>query len=134
MKNTSFRSLWAAVVLVVMLAGMVACEGGGGREAQLAKKWKYDSMEMSGQTLSGDQIGNPTMEFKTDGTVHMKFGDLDESGTWKLEGDTIITTIGEGESFQDQEVTIVELTDEKLIISGEQAGQAVTVTLVPSAE
>ena len=97
----------------------------------LSKKWRYAEMELAGEKLSGEQIGNPTMDFKADGTFEMVFGNLEESGVWSVENDTLKTETKKGGSGTNQELYIEELSDHKLVVTSMESGMQVKLVMVP---
>ncbi len=125
-RKTASLSIYVLFLTVVLIAG---CNSGNARLDKLTKKWQYDKVNVNGQEMSAQQIGNPTMEFNKDNTYQMDFGGMSEEGEWELEGDSL-TTISK-EKDQKQTLHIKELKDEKMIVEGEAQQGTMTITLVP---
>lgn len=127
--NTSKTSLTSLLLLLVVFAFMTACGSGNQKIDKLTKKWEYDKVNVNGQEMSADQIGNPTMEFKKDKTYNMDFGGMSEEGEWSLSGDSL-TTISK-KNDQQQTLYIKELKKDKMIVEGEAQQGKMTITLIP---
>ena len=95
----------------------------------ILKKWKYQSMLLNDQELSGEQLGEPTMEFRADSTFVMEFGGVIEDGTWRIE-DGILKTIT-SKNKDTQELLIETISDSTLVLSGLESGSNVRVVMVP---
>lgn len=118
-----------AVLAISFMLFITACDSADSQTDLLAKKWVYEEVEVGGQTMSGDMLGSPIMEFRADGTYNMEFGGMEEGGTWKIQNDKLITV---GQDVDDeQELTIIELTESKLVVEGEADGATMKVTMVP---
>ena len=126
MDRSSLSSLLAILLFTALVAG---CSSGNQRLNKLTKKWQYDKVNVNGQEMSAQQIGNPTMKFNKDKTYKMDFGGMSEQGEWKLNGDSL-TTIS-NKKDQKQTLYIKKLKDDKMIVEGEAQQGTMTITLVP---
>lgn len=129
----TFRfSKFATPLVLVFVITLFACNQGDERTKFLVKKWTYQEFKMNEQSMSGEQLGNPTMEFFEDGTYKVDFGAMSEEGTWKIEGDNLIT---ESKNHPNPNtLKIIELTENKLKFDGSVEDNSVTLTLVSSKE
>ena len=95
----------------------------------IAKKWSYHEFKMNEEIMSGEQMGNPTMEFFTDGTYKVEFGPMSDEGTWKITGDELETT--SGSTQEPSKMKIESLTAEKCVLQSEIQGNTAFITLIP---
>lgn len=127
--STTKSSMSSLLLLVVTVVFFTACSSGNQKIDKLTKKWEYDKVNVNGQEMSADQIGNPTMEFKKDKSYQMDFGGMSEEGEWTLNGDSLTTVSKKND--QQQTLYIKELKKEKMIVEGEAQQGKMTITLVP---
>lgn len=70
-------------------------------------------------TSEFDDIGGGTITFNADYSYQMVNGDLEEDGTWKLEGDQLYMTIA-GETQDDDPLTIESMDSTSALVSWEE--------------
>jgi len=87
---------------------------------------------MNDEVMSGEQLDNPTMEFFGDGKYKIEFGEMSDEGSWKIEGDELITT--SSKNNQTDRLKIEELTQDKLVLHNDVNGNRAYITLVPATE
>lgn len=70
-------------------------------------------------TAEFDDIGGGTITFNADYSYQMINGDLEENGTWKLEGDQLYMTIA-GETQDDDPLTIESIDGSSALVAWEE--------------
>lgn len=111
---------------------IMGCKHEDARTKMLVKKWAYQEFKMNDEAMSGEDLGNPTMEFMADGKYKVEFGPMSEEGDWQLKGDELKTKSKTQE--QTNTLKILSLEENKLVFSGDAEGNTVTITLVPFKE
>lgn len=97
----------------------------------IAKSWKVTEMTIAGAKLSGEDAGGLTYTFKNDGTYEYSEKNQKEKGKWALSDDgKKLTLSSEGGQTFDKEVK--ELTDDKLVIAGEEYSTPKELVMVPA--
>lgn len=116
-------------VLPVLLAGLLfSCQD---KSKMLAKKWVLKEMVVADSKIEGEPLEGLFFKFKEDGTYKIVGAAGNETGKWKLTPDNeVILTTPDGET-QENEIAIKELTEEKLILTGESEGTQQQFVLVP---
>lgn len=138
MKQTSVRSFLA----VALGLGFAACSASADGGAIGAYALDVDALIKGIPAMAAmpaEQMADMkskmsgTIELKADHTMQVKFdmgmggmGNIDASGTWKLEGDKLSMT-GE-DADGNEETTTGTLKDGVLAMSKEEGGQAMTMT------
>lgn len=131
----SFRKISTAalVLCVTAVCFFASCKNETDAQKQLlAKKWKYEEFRMNNETMSGEQMGNPTMEFTADGKYKAEFGSRVEEGDWRIEKNELVTK-AKGD-HKENRLEIKELTEQKAVFFNEIDSNKATVTLVPFTE
>lgn len=110
---------------------LVSCNGSKDAEQSklLARKWTYKEFRMNDEVMSGDQMGNPTMEFLENGTYKAEFGMKQEEGEWRVEKGQLVSKPKGGD--KENRLQIKELTAEQVVLYNEVDSNKATVTLVP---
>ena len=85
-------------------------------------------MEIAGQKLEGEAIAGFSFDIKSDGTYKMTAME-EESGKWKLSGDSLITTRDQAE--QSGSAIVKELKSDKLVLIGNSEGVDMMMEFVP---
>jgi uncharacterized lipoprotein YehR (DUF1307 family) len=111
--NASLKVLFFAILLV----SLNACEKK--KPELLAKEWTATELSFAGASLSGDQV-SLIYNFKKDGTFERTEDGAKEKGKWSLseDGKKLILDFEGAEGKAEKEVK--ELTETKLVISGEE--------------
>lgn len=131
--SNSNGKLFAALFLLPALCFLFSCKDESEAKKQLlAKKWTYQEFRMNDETMTGAQMGNPSMEFLTDGTYKAQFGPRTEEGVWRIEKDELVTK-AKGDNKENR-LKIKELTEQKAVFYNEVDSNKATVTLVTSAQ
>lgn len=121
----NFQRLFLLVGLTFIL---FSC--GDGKKALLTKKWKATEIDLSGTKLTGDQV-NMIYQFNPDGSFFRTEDGKTEDGTYTLSKEGNKLTL----NFKDQDLTaektIEKLTEDKLVLSGEEFSMQRTLTLTP---
>ena len=131
MTANSYRS---TVCILLMLLVFTSCESEAEKKSKmLTKKWAYEEFKMNNETYTSEQLGNPYMEFFKDGKYKLEFGPMSDEGTWKVEGDELITNSAEEEGSPNH-LEIQELTESKLVLFSDFEGSKAYITLVPAKE
>lgn len=112
----------------IALLFFTAC--GKDKKVLLAKKWTVTEMDLSGTRVSGDLV-HIIYAFNPDGSFYRTEDGKKEEGMWSVnnEGDKITL-----EFKQDNlkiEKAIEQLSEDKLIISGEEYSMKRTLTMEP---
>ena len=111
--NASLKVLFFAIFLI----SLNACEKK--KPELLAKEWNATELSFAGTTLSGDQV-SLMYNFKKDGSFERTEDGTKEEGKWSLseDGKKLILEFKGAEGKAEKEVK--ELTETKLVISGEE--------------
>lgn len=66
-----FRKMFALCAALVMMVSLAACGGGGTdmSESEYVGAWECTSYVAQGTSISPDEVGASTLEFKADGTA-----------------------------------------------------------------
>lgn len=125
--RTLYKKLF---VLVVLMNLLIACEKG--KSEMISKKWKVTELDLSGTKLTGDQV-NMMYSFNPDGTFFRTEDGKTEDGSWSLSKDGKSLTL----TFNDKELkpaqkSVEQLSEERLVISGEEFSMQRTLTMVPA--
>ncbi len=125
----NFRSIFAAWALLIVSCSTPSDE----KEKLLVRKWAYKEFKMNNESMTGEQMGNPVMEFLADGKYKVEIGGILEEGVWKIEKEELVTTTKpkEGETEKTNRLKIHELTNEKLVLFSDAGGNKAYVTLIP---
>ncbi|HXH17858.1 MAG TPA: hypothetical protein VNJ07_02155 [Chitinophagales bacterium] len=134
MVNNYFKS---AGIVSFILFFLVSCNNRSSeKEKLIARKWSYKEFRMNNDTMTAEQMGNPTMEFFPDGKYKVEMGKIVEEGKWHIEGDELVTTVLKKNSKPDtsNKLKIYELTADKLVLHSDAGGNKAYVTLIPYSE
>ena len=121
-------SLTKALIFTVALLSFTACSKS--KKELLAKDWKATELTFAGVTLTGDQV-SLVYSFKNDGTFSRTMDGKTEDGKWDLTGDDKKLELQFNEGSAKLEKTVKELTEEKLVLEGEELTMQRTETFVP---
>jgi hypothetical protein len=115
MKNINASLL--VIFFAVLLISLNACEKK--KPELLAKEWKATELNYAGTSLTGDKV-SLVYNFKKDGTFERNEDGTVEAGKWSLseDGKKLILEFASAEGKVEKDVK--ELTEEKLVISGEE--------------
>jgi hypothetical protein len=111
--NATFKALFFAILLITLNA----CEK---KKADLlTQEWKATDLEFAGAVLTGDQV-SLVYNFKKDGTFERTEDGVKEKGKWTISdnGKNLILNFEGAEGKVEKEIK--ELTEAKLVISGEE--------------
>lgn len=111
---------------------LVSCKEEDPRKTILQKKWSYYEANLNGQTISGKELGSPTLEFHEDGSYTYTTGPNEETGKWKLKKDHLITK--KSDSEEDITYNILEMTEKKVTLEMMIDTIDFSYTLVPYQE
>ena len=125
MKKTASKAVAVVLVLSLFVCLIAAC---GTKDNFSGTKWKMDSMETSGVSISADLLDSfgfkGTLEFGKDGKVSLSVEAADENeGTFAIKDENTVTITIDNESqdatvtdgkltFKDSDATIVFIKDE----------------------
>lgn len=103
----------------------------------LTKRWKASELELAGQKISGNDL--PLIyEFRADNTFIKIEGEgesaIKESGTWELNDTERKIRLNYNEAKTEVVFDIEELSDSKLVLSGEENTIKKRLILVPVIE
>jgi hypothetical protein len=105
------------VFFAILLFSLNACEKK--KSDLLAKEWKASELSFAGTSLSGDQV-SLVYNFKNDGTFERTEDGAKEKGKWALSDDGKKLTLNFEGAMGMMEKEVKELTEAKLVISGEE--------------
>ena len=103
----------------------------------LARKWKFESRELSGipeskkkdlEEMNAEMRKSTTFEFKSDGTYEFVMPGSTEKGQWTISDDGKSLKTKEGKDGKEESNNIEELSASKLILSKEQEGKVVKIS------
>lgn len=121
------------VEIVLMTALTAGCSGKTDERSRLlVRKWSYKEFRINDETMSGEQLDNPVMEFFADGTYNLDFGAMTEKGQWKIHRDELVTVTGDG--AKTDRLKIEELSENKLVLHSVVEGNKACITMVPAAD
>lgn len=112
---------------MILLASLTwSC--GAGKEKLLVGTWKVSELDLSGTKLTGDQI-DMMYEFDKEGNFTRSEDGKSEKGTYALNEDksAVIFTFETPELVAEKRIE--QLSDEKLILSGEEFSMSQTLTM-----
>lgn len=143
-------------VMAVAVAIVVSCSGGPSKK--LVATWKCDGVEITNlaeviqQALATvpDSLkeaqkqamedgmkqgfekmkGALTMTFKDDKTFESAMDGKTDKGTWVLSEDGKTLTTKQGDAGKEDKLNVDELSDSKLIVSGDQGGTKMKMTFI----
>ncbi|HBX52706.1 MAG: hypothetical protein A2275_00135 [Bacteroidetes bacterium RIFOXYA12_FULL_35_11] len=143
----------AYFIVALSIAVIVSCSSGP--DKKIVGSWKIDNVEMSnleeavnqalaafpdsmkeaqkeammeGMKQGVEAMKGSTMNFKEDKTFESTFQGKTEAGTWAISEDGKILTTKQGE--KEDKLNVDELTDAKLVVSMDQGGSQIKMTLV----
>jgi len=127
------RKIASGLFFVLFLTVFFSCKNDADVKKQLlTRKWNYKEFSMNGEVMSGEQLGNPWMEFKDDGTYQAQFGPRLEEGEWRIDKDELLTK--SKNDNKENRLKIKELTENSAVFYNETDNTKATVSLVPASE
>ncbi len=112
----NFSALSKAIIFSVLIFSLSACSKS--KKELIAGEWKVTQLNFAGLTLTGDQV-SLAYSFKNDGTFSRTEDGKTEDGKWELTGEDkkLELQLTDGSKL---EKTVKELTEEKLVLEGEE--------------
>lgn len=105
-----FRKMFALCVALVMMVAVAACSSSGTdmSESEYVGTWECTSYVAQGTTISPDEVGTSTLEFKADGTASYDLiGQTGETDWTETETGVEITDASGTVTLTKQDATLV---------------------------
>ncbi len=128
-----------SAVLLTTLIGIHSCTSAGNEKKKLlTKKWVYQEFKTSYDSATGEQLGNPIMEFQSDGTykivmgaVSLALGLESDQGAWDIKGNNLML---KSDVRGEHKFELQELSAEKAVLHSklDSVDIEVFITLVPA--
>jgi hypothetical protein len=116
------------IPVIALLLLLSSC--GKDKKVLLAKKWQVTEMDLSGTKVSGEFV-KIIYAFNPDGTFYRTEDGKREDGRWSVDNEGDKITLEFKEADLKVEKKIEKLTEEMLVISGEEYSMQRTLTMVP---
>ena len=112
-----FLALAKIIFFSAIIFSLTSCSKS--KKELLAKDWKATDLTFAGVTLTGDQV-SLVYSFKNDGTFSRTEDGKTQDGKWDLTADDkkLELTLTDGNAKLEKAVK--ELTDDKLVLEGEE--------------
>jgi hypothetical protein len=127
------KNLWKSIFPLLLVLLLAACQEKQPEkkpEELIAKSWRLDKMSMADEMVNPAIMGTSTFTFFKNGRYEILMGEL-ERGKWSLSADKkVLITVRDGGNMQG-EMDIVELKEDKLIMTNTGNERPMTLTLVP---
>jgi hypothetical protein len=97
-------------------------------------KWSYYEISFNDKKTDATTMGNPVVTFNKDNTYKLEYGPMADSGTWKIVGDTIFSTISYVANNQSQSLSVLTLTADTFKVQSIIDSNVLSLTMVPYKE
>jgi hypothetical protein len=122
-------------IFSLMLIVLSSCTKPVTKEDALSShKWSYHEISFNDKKTDASAMGNPVVSFKKDNTYKLEYGPMGDSGTWKITGDTLFSTVSQISNNQAQSLKILMLTMDTFRVRSVIDSNVLTLTMVPYKE